>query len=131
MNTFNKWRSIKIRVDFLALIQFDFTSFSMFQSPETCLSVSLSVCPSIQFCQTLSIWAVNLNFHSYLYKSFPIDHFQLLSQTDRKTDKQTHIHTNIYIYISGDSSLFLLLVPPTLCQLQFPTRGPWTQSKSS
>ena len=31
---------------------------------------------------------------------------------------------------SGDSSLFLLLVPP-LCQLQFPIRGPWTQSKSS
>ena len=39
----------------------------------------------------------------------------------------------IYIYISGDSSLYLLLVnpPPALCQLKFPTRGPWTQSKSS
>ena len=38
----------------------------------------------------------------------------------------------IYIYISGDSSLFLLLMPPTaFCQLQFPTRFPWTQSKSS
>ena len=39
----------------------------------------------------------------------------------------------IYIYISGNCSLFLLLVPPppALCQLQFPTRCPWTQSKSS
>ena len=36
------------------------------------------------------------------------------------------------IYTSGDASLFFLLVPPPdLCQLQFPTRGPWTQSKSS
>ena len=42
------------------------------------------------------------------------------------------IYKYICIYISGDSSLFLLLVtPPALCQLQFPTRGPWTQSKSS
>ena len=44
-----------------------------------------------------------------------------------------YIHIYIYIYISGDSSLFLLLVPHprAVCQLLFPTRGPWTQSKSS
>ena len=39
-------------------------------------------------------------------------------------------YTCVYMCVSGDSSLFLLLMPP-LCQLQFPTRGPWTQSKSS
>ena len=54
---------------------------------------------------------------------------------DHLTVYQQNVFTDhifdIYIYISGDSSLFLLLVPPPLCQLQFPTRGPWTQSKSS
>ena len=61
-------------------------------------------------------------------------HFLLTKTYVDKNVYYVQSYIYIYIYISGESSLFLLLVPPpthTLCQLQFPTRGPWTQSKSS
>ena len=52
--------------------------------------------------------------------------------THTHTHTHTHIHTHKYIYISvATLAYFCYSCPPALCQLQFPTRGPWTQSKSS
>ena len=41
-----------------------------------------------------------------------------------------NIYTHRYIPVAT-LAYFCYSCPPALCQLQFPTRGPWTQSKSS
>ena len=73
-------------------------------------------------------------------KSICIFHYEFISAVTEESINNreskfimeyAYIYIYIYIYISGDSSVFLQLVPPALSQLQFPTRGPWTQSKSS
>ena len=66
----------------------------------------------------------------YLSLSFSLSLFVCLSVClSVSLSLSIYIYIYIHIYISGDSSLFLLLAPP--CHLQFPNRGPQTQSKSS
>ena len=46
------------------------------------------------------------------------------THTHTYTHTHTHTHTQIYIYISGDPSLFLLIVPPRSLSTSVP--NPWS-----